>query len=82
MTLSSEPLRGTELVDRAKANENKDVEIAAQRCGYSDVANFEQELKKACDALGIEIQGFKDLIAMPQTSKPGIEVAPKSPTQL
>lgn len=82
MTLSSEPLRGTDLVDCAKANENQDVETAAQRCGYSDVATFEQELKNACNALGIEIQGFKDLAAMPQTSEPGIEIAPESPTRL
>lgn len=84
MTLSSDPLRGTELVDCARANRDKDIETVAQRCGYSQIDAFEHELKQACDALGIEIQGFGDFIALPDRPhhSTGIEVAPESPTQL
>jgi hypothetical protein len=71
MTLSSEPLQGAELVDCAKANENEDIEIAAQRCGYNDVAIFEQKLRDACNSLGIEIQSFNDLTSMQPTSELG-----------
>lgn len=76
------PLYGAELIDCAKANGNKGIEIASQRCGYGDVATFEQELKQACQAIGVQIAGFDDLVAPKQEKPEGVDVAPESPTQL
>lgn len=81
-----EPLQGFELIDCAKANENKGITIAAQRCGYGDdLATFERELKKACEAIGVEIQNFDTLANHTQAAKveeAGIEIAPDTPDQL
>lgn len=77
---SSAPLQGSELIDCARANGNKGIAIAAQRCGYGDdLAIFEQELKKAGEAIGVEIQSFDDLIDTPKEKdrETGIEVAPE-----
>ena len=80
---SSAPLRGTDLIDCAKANATKGIEVAAQRCGYGkDLATFEHELKKAGDYIGVEIHSFNDLITSQPQQEPGIEIAPESPTQL
>lgn len=77
------PLHGTELIDCAKANGKKGLEVAAQRCGYgNNLEAFEHELRKACDSIGVEIQGFNDLIAVQREGKQGVEIAPESPTQL
>jgi hypothetical protein len=81
----SAPLQGTDLIDCARANATKGIEITAQRCGYGeDLATFERELKQAGDYIGIEIHSFNDLITdqQKQEQEPGIEVAPDSPTQL
>lgn len=82
---SSAPLRGTDLIDCAKANEDKGIELAAQRCGYGDdLAKFEQELQQACAHIGIKIQGFSDLLKHRQEAEeaPGEVVGPDTPTQL
>lgn len=79
---SAAPLTGTYLIDCAKANGKKGVEIAAQNCGYgSDIATFERELQQAGSFIGLEIDNFDDLIAIRQTDESGIEIAPESPTQ-
>lgn len=50
---SSAPLKGTDLIDCARANASKEIEITAQRCGYGeDIATFERELKQAGDYIG------------------------------
>lgn len=80
---SSAPLHGTDLIDCARANASKGIEIAADRCGYGqDLDTFEQELQKAGDHIGVEIQGFQDLITDSRTEDPGVEIAPDTPTQL
>lgn len=80
---SSAPLQGTDLIDCAKANATKGIEVAAQRCGYGeDLATFEHELKQAGNYIGVEIHSFNDLIASQSEQEPGIEVSPDSPTQL
>ncbi len=82
---SSTPLQGFELIDCAKANSKELVIVAAQLCGYGDDFNlFEQELKKAGAAIGVEIDSFDDLVDTPPsaTSKLGIEIAPETPNQL
>lgn len=83
--MATAPLYGTDLIDCAEANATKGIEVAAQRCGYGeDLANFERELRKAGNHIGIEIHSFNDLIKNQPKSEqePGIEVAPESPTQL
>ncbi len=58
----SEPLKGLELIDCARANGNEGIAIAAERCGYaSDITLFEEEIEKAGEAIGVEIQNFSDL---------------------
>lgn len=82
---SPAPLKGTDLIDCAKANASKGIEVAAQRCGYGeDLATFERELKQAGNYIGVEIHSFGDLSTDQQKreQEPGIEVAPESPTQL
>jgi hypothetical protein len=82
---SFSPLQGTDLVDCARANASKGIEVAAQRCGYDeDLATFERELKKAYDSIGIEIQGFDDLTANQSHNEQeqGVGIAPERLTQL
>lgn len=81
---SSKPLQGTELIDCAKANAKKEIEVVSERCGYGeDIAQFEEELKKACDSIGIEINDFEDLKTdeSDRDKEPKIEIAPETPTQ-
>lgn len=82
---SPEPLYGTDLIDCAKANSNQGIEAAAERCGYgNDLATFQQELKKAGEYIGVEINSFEDLgTPTPfDSSQLGIEVAPETPAEL
>lgn len=82
---SSAPLHGSELIDCARANASKGIEVASQRCGYGDdLSTFERELKKACDSIGVEIENFQDLAEDRTESKKeqGVEIAPDTPTQL
>jgi hypothetical protein len=82
---SSTPLQGFELIDCSKANCKELVIVAAQRCGYGDdFVRFEQELKKAGAAIGVEINSFDDLVDTPPgaSSKLGIEIAPETPNRL
>jgi hypothetical protein len=78
------PLQGLELIDCAKANRKEGMVVAAQRCGYNDdLVAFERELKKACEAIGVEVS-FQDLDDTPSVMvrEPGLEIAPDTPTQL
>jgi hypothetical protein len=60
---SSTPLKGLELVDCARANAKQGIETAAELCGYgNDLNTFSQELKLACDNMGIKISELTDLI--------------------
>jgi hypothetical protein len=83
---SSDPLQGSELIDCAKANSNQDLSIASERCGYgSNVAKFEEQLRNACQAIGVEIQGFSDLNkdrGVEDMEKPAVIVAPGTDGQL
>jgi hypothetical protein len=83
---SSHSLQGSELIDCAKANSNQDVSIAAERCGYgSNVARFEEQLRNACRAIGIEVEGFSDLNqgrGAEDLEKPAVIVAPGIDGQL
>ncbi|MBE9167517.1 hypothetical protein IQ238_08290 [Pleurocapsales cyanobacterium LEGE 06147] len=82
---SSAPLHGSELIDCARANANKGIEVASQRCGYGDdISTFESELKKACASIGVEIESFKDLTedGAYSNKEQGVEIAPDTPNQL
>lgn len=60
---SPTPLKGLELVDCARANAKQGIETAAGLCGYgNDLNTFSQELKLACDNMGIKISELTDLI--------------------
>ena len=80
-----ETLKGTELIDCARANGSYGIEVAAERCGYgNDIPRFEAELKQACIHIGVSYQNFGDLLkpATSQQEEIGEIVAPDSPGQL
>lgn len=60
---SSTPLKNLELVDCAKANAKQGLETAAEMCGYGDdLQAFSQQLKQACDRMGVTFNELSDLI--------------------
>ena len=80
---SSAPLKGTDLIDCARANAKKGIEVTAQRCGYgSDLATFERELQKAGDHIGVEIHGFDDLTHSGEVKQAGEAVGPDTISEL
>lgn len=82
---SSQPLKGLELIDCAKANAQQGITTAAELCGYgSDLNIFERELKEACQNIGVEVKELNDLITDQQMIKQGmgIEIAPDTPSEL
>jgi hypothetical protein len=79
---TSPPLRGADLIDCARTNASKGIEVAAQRCGYrEDPTVFEQALHQAGNQIGVDIQGFRDLVVDQRQQESGIEIAPDTPTQ-
>ncbi len=82
---SSTPLKGLELVDCARANAKQGIETAAELCGYgNDLKIFSQELKQACDDMGVKINELSDLITEQDDliKTEGEIVAPESETVL
>lgn len=82
---SSAPLKGIELVDCAKANASQGSNVAAELCGYGkDIPQFQQELRQACQQIGVEISELSDLITEQQVVRQngGIEIAPDTPSEL
>lgn len=82
---SSTPLNGLELVDCAKANAKQGIETAAELCGYgNDLHTFSQQLKQACNQMGVKFNELSDLITeqdnLIQTE--GEIVAPETDTVL
>lgn len=83
--MASSRLQGTELIDCVKANVNKEIAVAAHRCGYGeDIITFERELKKAGEHIGVEINSFNDFSKNqePSEEEQGVVIAPETPTQL
>lgn len=79
------PLKGLELVDCARANAKQGLETAAHQCGYgSDLTTFKQELKQACDNMGVTFNELSDLVTDQQSmlSLGGEIVAPDSEGKL
>jgi hypothetical protein len=82
---ASEPLKGLELVDCAKANAKQGISVATDLCGYgTNTDRFKQELEQACEHMGVKISELSDLITDQQTviQQGGIEVAPDTPVDL
>ena len=82
---ASEPLRGTELIDCAKANAKQGIETAAKQCGYGqDFVRFQQNLQQACQNIGVNIQELSDLVTDQQIVKErgGLEIAPDTTSEL
>ena len=60
---STTPLKGTELVDCAKANAKQGIETAAYQCGYGeDLNTFARELRKACQEMNLQVKELSELI--------------------
>ncbi len=60
---SSTPLKGTELVDCARANAKQGIETAASQCGYGDDLNkFSHELRQACEEMNLQVKELSELI--------------------
>ncbi|MBR8837955.1 MAG: hypothetical protein DSM106950_29135 [Stigonema ocellatum SAG 48.90 = DSM 106950] len=60
---STTPLRGTELVDCARANAKQGIETAAYQCGYGEELNtFARELRKACEEMNLQVKELNELI--------------------
>lgn len=82
---SPTPLKGLELVDCARANAKQGIETAAHLCGYGDDLNtFSQELKVACDGMGVTVNELSDLITDQDEliNREGEIIAPETATEL
>ncbi|AFY82119.1 hypothetical protein [Oscillatoria acuminata] len=82
---ASKQLQGIELIDCAKANAEQGLATAAELSGYGQNTRlFSQELKAACQDIGIEISELSDLITHQHEMKQGrgIDIAPETPGNL
>lgn len=82
---SPTPLKGTDLVDCARANAKQGVQEAARLCGYGeDVTAFNRELKQACQQMGVEIAEIEDLITERDKliERESETIAPETPSNL
>ncbi len=80
-------LQGIELIDCAKANAKQGLTVAARQCGYGEnISLFQENLTKACQKIGVEIEQLSDLITDQQLVKESrrktIEISPESNTDL
>lgn len=83
---SPTPLKGTDLVDCAKANAKQGIETAAFLCGYGkDLNTFRRELSNACEEMNLQVSELNELITdqdMLLNIGEGEIVAPDSPGSL
>ncbi|KAF3887489.1 MULTISPECIES: hypothetical protein [Nostocales] len=83
---SPTPLKGTELVDCARANAKQGIETAAYQCGYGDDLNtFARELRIACEDMNLQVKELSDLITdqdLVLNIGTGETVAPNTPSEL
>lgn len=60
---STTPLKGTELVDCARANAKQGIETAAYQCGYGeDLNTFAGELRQACTEMNLQVKELNELV--------------------
>lgn len=83
---SPTPLKGTELVDCARANAQQGIETAALQCGYGeDLNTFARELRLACEQMNLQAKELTELITdqdMILNLGTGEIVAPDSASEL
>lgn len=83
---SQTPLKGTELVDCARANAKQGIQTAAHLCGYGDDLNaFAKELRGACEEMNLQVKELSELVTdqdMILEIGSGEVVAPETPSQL
>ena len=61
MTATKE-LKGTDLIDCVRANAKLGLATAAKQCGYGDrLEDFQSDLIKACEDIGVSIDQLQDL---------------------
>lgn len=73
-------LQGIELIDCAKANAKQGSATAAKLCGYDDnIGLFIENLNKACQQIGVDINELNDLITDQQIAKESRKVMEISP---
>ena len=79
-------LQGIELIDCAKANAKQGVAVAAERSGYgTNIGLFIENLNKACQQIGVNIDELQDLITDQQVAKEKrqiMDVAPDTTSDL
>ncbi len=79
-------LQGIELIDCAKANAKQGSAVAADLCGYDqNVGLFIENLHKACEQIGVDINELEDLITDQQMAKEGKnikDIAPETNSDL
>jgi hypothetical protein len=79
-------LQGIELIDCAKANAKQGIEVAAKQSGYeNNISLFQENLDKACQEIGVNINEFEDLITdqeIAKTNRQVTEIAPETNSQL
>lgn len=79
-------LQGIELIDCAKANAKQGVAVAAKQSGYGqNIGLFVENLHKACQQIGVNIDELEDLITDQQIAKEQrkvMDVAPDSVSDL
>ena len=79
-------LQGIELIDCAKANAKQGAAVAAERSGYDqNVGLFIENLNKACQQIGVDINELEDLITDQQVAKERrklMDIAPETNSDL
>ena len=78
-------LLGIELIDCAKANAKQGIKVAASQSGYDDLNLFANNLRAACEQIGVDINELEDLITDQQIAKENRhveEVAPYTDSEL
>ncbi len=79
-------LQGIKLIDCAKANAKQGVAVAAEQSGYGqNIGLFVENLHKACQQIGVDINELDDLITdqqIAQENRKIIEIAPDTTSKL
>lgn len=79
-------LQGIELINCAKANAKQGISVAAKQSGYdNNIALFQENLDKAFQEIGVNINELSDLITDQQKLKENnkvLNIAPDTTTEL
>lgn len=73
-------LQGIELINCAKASAKQGSAVAAKNCGYdNNIGLFIENLNKACQQIGVDVNELNDLITDQQIAKENRKVLEVSP---